>query len=353
MNNLTAAMEYDLRGVMTRLTYPGGRVVDFARDGLGRLDVISESGSMIADYAYLGAKHVESRTQGNNTKLAYAYDGLGRVVETVHDKLGEEFDWRVYAWDNAHNKVQRAQLTPDGSAVLRSTDYSYDGLNRMAQSSFIVGADPPVVTNYSLDASGNRAAVNGAAYGAPTQLHEYSTVPGEANARVHDLNGNWVGDGGITLAIGYDVDNLMTQYAFNDGVNPVVNKAFGYDSSNRRVWEDSDNNGAPDRFFLHYGDRLLEEYTASGALVSSYVYGNYVDEVIQRQDASAAYYFHADDQWNTVALTNASGNVVEQYLYDDFGTPTVLDGAGSHPLFVRRGRRRRPRSLTPCPNRAA
>ncbi len=37
------------------------------------------------------------------------------------------------------------------------------------------------------------------------------------------------------------------------------------------------------------------------------------------------YFYHADDQFNIVAVTNASGAVVERYEYGPFGEPTILD----------------------------
>ncbi|MEM7391661.1 MAG: RHS repeat-associated core domain-containing protein, partial [Verrucomicrobiota bacterium] len=39
-------------------------------------------------------------------------------------------------------------------------------------------------------------------------------------------------------------------------------------------------------------------------------------------------YFHADDQFNVMALTDATGDVVERYEYGDFGRPLFFDGAG-------------------------
>lgn len=84
MDDLETSVEYDRHGAITKLTYPSGRVVDTSRDALGGMKVISDSGSTIADYNYLGAKHVESRSHGNGTTLSYNYDALGRVKETKH-----------------------------------------------------------------------------------------------------------------------------------------------------------------------------------------------------------------------------------------------------------------------------
>jgi YD repeat-containing protein len=52
-------------------------------------------------------------------------------------------------------------------------------------------------------------------------------------------------------------------------------------------------------------------------------------------DAGATLYFHDDDLGNTLALTDAAGNVVERYDYDDFGQPMFLSVDG-FPLATNR-----------------
>ncbi len=159
-------------------------------------------------------------------------------------------------------------------------------------------------------------------------MHRYSDTPHEAFIRQYDANGNYTGGGGTALAIGYDVDNQMTSYA-----TPGNLETYRYDASNRRV--STTRNGVT-TYYLYLGDRVLEEYavTGGGALVwaADYVYGNYVDEVLlSARDFDGnglpdeTYYYHTDDQWNVAALTDSLGDVVERYLYDDFGAPTVTD----------------------------
>jgi hypothetical protein len=43
------------------------------------------------------------------------------------------------------------------------------------------------------------------------------------------------------------------------------------------------------------------------------LYGNYLDEVLTLRRGTANYYSHSDAQWNTVALTDANGDVVERH----------------------------------------
>jgi RHS repeat-associated protein len=101
----------------------------------------------------------------------------------------------------------------------------------------------------------------------------------------------------------------------------------------------------PTRYF--YGGesqwQVCEEQDGSGDTVATYVYGRYIDEVLQMQRCEstppctspggtstppADYYYHTDDLYNVMAVTDDAGNVVERYEYDDYGTPTFMNANG-------------------------
>jgi len=98
----------------------------------------------------------------------------------------------------------------------------------------------------------------------------------------------------------------------------------------------------PTRYF--YGGesqwQVCAERGAFSQITATYVYGNYIDEVLQMQRCEAGppsctstppadYYYHTDDLYNVMAVTDDAGNVVERYEYDDYGTPMVMDAAGN------------------------
>jgi len=41
------------------------------------------------------------------------------------------------------------------------------------------------------------------------------------------------------------------------------------------------------------------------------------------------YYYHTDDLYNVMAVTDGNGTVVERYEYGDYGTPLIMDAAGT------------------------
>jgi len=53
-----------------------------------------------------------------------------------------------------------------------------------------------------------------------------------------------------------------------------------------------------------------------------------VDELLAKITTAGVVYYHADALGSTVALTNETGNLVESYAYDAFGTPSIRNGSG-------------------------
>ena len=102
-------------------------------------------------------------------------------------------------------------------------------------------------------------------------------------------------------------------------------------------------NPAPRTTRYFYGGesqwQVCEEQDGSGDTVATYVYGRYIDEVLQMQRCEstppctstppADYYYHTDDLYNVMAVTDDAGSVVERYEYDDYGTPMVMAPDGT------------------------
>ena len=118
---------------------------------------------------------------------------------------------------------------------------------------------------------------------------------------------------------------------------------WSYDGLGRKVAEtvyDDSNDVVAQTLFVWDGWRLISEIDATtGKAVAEYVPGpNYVDDTVAvRRDldrngnfaGEGFLYFLTDQQHSTVALLDETGNLVERYGYDAFGTPTYYDGAGT------------------------
>jgi RHS repeat-associated protein len=134
--------------------------------------------------------------------------------------------------------------------------------------------------------------------------------------------------------IAYDFRNQMATYSeWIDGSVDKVHEYY-YDALGRRIAKIVDAGGTPEETRYYYvGWRVVEEQDDSGDTLATYVYGNYIDEVLQmRRDVDGTggpedYYYLHDDMHNVMALTDATGTVVERYQYDDYGQPTYSDGS--------------------------
>ena len=82
---------------------------------------------------------------------------------------------------------------------------------------------------------------------------------------------------------------------------------------------------------MQAGQQTIADYV-SGAAASSptytYCYASYIDEPVMRAGGSGDRYFHRNQQYSVVALTNSAGNVTERYTYSAYGNTTFLGGNG-------------------------
>jgi RHS repeat-associated protein len=133
----------------------------------------------------------------------------------------------------------------------------------------------------------------------------------------------------------YEYDHLNRVTAVtNDQGTPVAE--YAYDALNRRI-EKVDKTGQSNVTYTYYytpGWQLLEVYKDGDADVyERYLWGGqYIDELIRRERDSTTdgsfdetHFSSQDGNWNVTALINTDGTVAERYLYDAYGTPTVLD----------------------------
>jgi len=151
-------------------------------------------------------------------------------------------------------------------------------------------------------------------------------------------------------SIGFTVGELakyqfqLVEYAPMPDVSTIY-VDWTYDALGRRVAQtvyNSENKGVDQTLYVWDGWRLVAELDGrhNNAIVTEYVPGpTYIDDTVaMRRDANrdgvfgeddGFLYFLADQQYSTVALLDANGEVVERYDYDAFGMPAFYDGAGA------------------------
>jgi RHS repeat-associated protein len=360
----TVAYQYNRAGEVTRIEYPGGRVINYLRDVLGRTINITEgagaSPAGIATYTYRGSTRIATRTHGNGTQASYEWDGfdlvnaqgftyspgfpmtgfykLNRVVHHVGTDPSNQaslIDRRSFRWDAQGNKI-RIELTHPAS-VNPERRFLYDRTNRLVRSG-LASFD----TTYVLDGVHNRLKVCGTVasgaqigqYGmseatdpaADKPVNQYTSVP--LDTAFYDENGNLVqlgvqAGGGLLMALGVQESD------------PALQAGVAESMAQGGLWADvtSDGTVAADDLNLAIemlgGTGLLGQGggcedpfgTECGPLRLAYFRYDYRNQLVEHEDVVAgsttryAYDALGRRLLKAVDATNLSGGVFTQYVH--------------------------------------
>jgi len=366
-DGLTSTRTFDALGNRLALTYPGGTVVTHAYNALNEVTNVSRilggyPSVTLATFAYEGPGRVGRITRNNGVSTRVTWNGTvnpanaagdfgWQQVRSINHQVaggGAVIDRRGYSYDRNQNKTLRAQLTPFTTGGDRTTNiFDYDSLDRLRLAIKTKGTSAQR-NDYTLDGNGNRQQVisNGVAQSyvmeatippGDFQMDQYTLTP--FGAQEYDANGNRIALNSSAGQVQYFydfADRLVSVGQLNaSGVmEPLV--SYTYDALGRRISKTTypPAPSAPvTTQFIHGGDEdcdgILEE-RVNGVITRSYVLPQVGDEVLVAFTQSGEpQYYHCDDLGNALALTDAGGNVLERYDYDDFGSPHFLNAEGN------------------------
>jgi RHS repeat-associated protein len=189
---------------------------------------------------------------------------------------------------------------------------------------------------YVLDGAGNREQVIGGpgtgAYSlsatspepADRQVNQYTSTP--LGARLHDLNGNVVGDNVFLPnehVLVYNYRNCEVGARIQD-INMTA--SYAYDALGRRIGKQVTGPNTEMARFTHIGWRAIEEQDTSNATVVTYTHGNYIDEILEARRGDQVFSYHVDDLFNLTAISSSDSTILERNTYSDFGLPSQVGG---------------------------
>lgn len=304
---------YDAVNRLTSLIDSSSGTLSWTYDDLNR---ITATGTPQGDvnYSYDAASRRISMTPAAQAAANYSYDAANRLVGITQ---GSEMVQVGYDADN-----RRASLTlPNGVTVT----YGYDGSNELTSLGYTKSNGAAIGNlTYAYDADGRVASKGGtfASDLSPTPNGQASvldlndrTTSFEGAALSYDANGNLTSDGASTYT--WNARNQLTQVT-QGGVAQI---SYTYDASGRRV--STAVQGATPKQFLYDGTNAVQEVHDGN--VNPILTGLGVDERFARNDVTGRTYFLTDQINSTVALTDATGAIRQQYSYDPYGNVQASD----------------------------
>jgi hypothetical protein len=369
--------------LMTAMTYPNGRVLDYGRDNnaldaaIGRVDYLADAGGSasghLVDYLYMGLSTMVQQADANGVELTYLqqsgdssaitsgpqYPGdevtgigtFGQVIDqnwvntstptpttTDRSQYAYDLDGNVLYSENLVNPSE-SELYHSNSTTSGDDNSAYDPLDRLTNfergtlsASENNGGVPDTVSSpsdtqsFALDAVGNQTAVttNGTTVDNTANSKNELAANGSSDL-TSDNNGNTTTD---------QAGNTYTYTAW-DQVATVENSSgttiatYTYAANGNRITETA--SGTTIGFYYN-GPQVIE--TRQGSTVTSQNVFNidYVNDLLLRDDNSTSgslgvsgsglgqrLYAQHDANFDVTSLTNASGTVVERYEYSPYG----------------------------------
>jgi RHS repeat-associated protein len=354
------------------VTYPNGRQLTYnyasgLNDHISRLSSLKDNSTTTFEiYDYLGLGTVVRRAHpqsgvdltyisqsGGSGDAGDKYTGLdrfGRVVDQLWIHSSTATDDFQYGYDRDSNRLYRNNVVNPAFGELyhaNGASSGYDYLNQLTAfargtlSGSIPGGTLDTITtasrsqSWNLDVMGNFTSQTTGTTTVTRTHNMQNEVTGVGQAALKfDANGNLrIDETGRTLV--YDAWNRLVQVKDTSSAT-LAN--YAYDALNRRISELGpdlayDLFGLTHHFYYSANWQVLEERVMA-VTHAQYVWSPvYVDALVLRdRDPSNAgalsehLYVQQDANFNVTALVNTSGTVVERYVYDPYGAPTVYDG---------------------------
>ncbi|MGA5759772.1 polymorphic toxin-type HINT domain-containing protein [Nonomuraea bangladeshensis] len=324
---------YDAAGNETALIQPGGVRLDSTYDALNRVTTISGSGAGIvaADKTYsydladrtttVGDQSLEYNDRGLLTKLSspsgpastFAYDAVGNPTQRV-DATGTT----TYTWDAA----DRLKTVTDPVSG-RTNTYDYDQADRLAT---ITSANPVNTQVYTYDAV-DRPLTHTLKNSSGGQLAKITYRWDKDDNLTSKKTEGLAGAGDNTYA--YDHAGRLTSWTGPDGTTT----SYEWDDSGNRTRAGDKTYTYDERNRLTEGDGSTYTYTPRGTLASQtkngstrYLTFDAFDRLIN--DGEAVYTYDAFDR---MATRQKSGGAQQRFLYAglDNDIVAITDAAGA------------------------
>jgi YD repeat-containing protein len=242
-NTHVTAYTYDAADLVTSITYPSGRVVDYTRDVLGQIEEVETTYDTttltVADaVTYEPFGPLNGLTFGNSLALARGFD--------TQYRLAAQTTGAIQDLGFTHDAAGNIDAIADGVDAGLSQTFTQDALHRI---DFDSGAYGDI--DYSYDAAGNRLGkiVDSVTEQTLTYTSDSNRLATHNSQSVTlDAAGNTTADDGQGLGFWYDDHNRLTE-AY---VSSTLQATYAYNGQGQRV-KKVEATGAERTIVYHYG----------------------------------------------------------------------------------------------------
>lgn len=313
---------YDLRGDLTRLTYPDGSQAVRAFDPDGRLSAVTDWLGHTTTFAYDTNGNIVTENFPNGVRTNLSYDVADRLTQ-ISDTGPQG---QIVFTEGRDSLGQLTSESVIGSPPNGPIKYGYDQVNRLTSANYGIAQ-----LSYQYDAANRLTQMSSAAFG-----------------------------GSIVSTLSYDNADELTNLTQTQGARVLQKLQFSYDANGNRT-QKTDQTGAATNYgydqanrltsvgtvaqYSYNGDGLRMSKTVNG-VIEPFTWDLVAPEPILIQDGTTRYvtgpdglpleqisangtvrYYHQDALGSTRALTNSQGKVDSLYLYDPYGNTIAFSGS--------------------------
>lgn len=350
----TVTYTWDAEGNRTKIDYPSGFDANEARDDLGRISGITDqSSNSVASFSHYGpGLRRKGITFGNGTTSTYTYDGFRRPTAIDHKTSGStEFAGFDYGWDANDNPLYEERSHASGAGDV----YTYDKANRLTKVlQDCVDPSAEIATpnsqnygtklEYDMDDVFNLTAYKSTPQGGSTTTTSYTTNSMNEYTAIGSQNLTYTDAGSLeddgTYTYVYDAHEHLIEV--KQGSTTIATYAYDALGLGRRTKKVV---GSATTRYVYADQQSIEEYdgtSSSANLLRLFVFGQQIDHVLMMEapdygdvdsDSNTTevlrFHYHSQLIGSVTQVTGPSETVVEKYLYDPYGKPTIKSGAGT------------------------
>jgi RHS repeat-associated protein len=340
LSSFAVTNSYDLNGNRTNIVYPGGLNVSYTYDAEDRLASVTAKNAQITNnfsFGYDGANRLTNMGYPNGVSSLFGYDVESRVTNYTHGAfINRTIQRDPRGFKTSENiTAGLGPAFPEGEQRFTNTDA--DQTVFIAQRDTWLGGELNQWYNRIYDYDDNGCLTQ------ETVFREYwntnSSIDEYRNDYTWDYDNRLTGTE-KTVLIGSNVTIIagIVDRTWTDG--PSVSTEYLYDASGVRIGRI--HNAVTNYFVIDYTAPLkmpLAETDAEGNITRYYIWSSHgllahfdVTDNGSQITVNSVRYYHADEQGSTLAITDESGAVTDEFAYTPYGKCTARTGATVTPF---------------------